>query len=272
MAKRRRKSRVRNLILMQLYLLLTLAVVILGLWIYKEYRSDKDIEDIQQISREAEATPTPRILQVKRDNPIPTPIPTPQIMQKYKDLHDANADMVGWLIIPDTPIDYPVMFKDGDNDYYLNHNFEGEDDVTGLLVLDKRCDPSGNGINCLIHGHNMKSGAMFGSLKKYSDKSYYEEHPAIYFNTLYEERIYDIIAVFRSQVYDENTTSFEFYDYIQIDDEEAFDEYVQGAVAESLYDTGITAKWGDRLLTLSTCEYSKANGRLVILAREREGE
>ena len=269
MTQRRKKSRVKRLILAQLYVLLLLLLVILGLWIYKEYRSDKDIEAIQQMSREAEATPTPRVLQVKKDNPVPTPVPTPEIMVQYRELHDTNPDMVGWLTIPDTPVDYPVMYKEGDNDWYLNHNFEGADDVTGLLVLDKRCDPSGNGVNCLIHGHNMKSGAMFGSLKKYAQKEYYKEHPAIYFNTLYEERIYDIIAVFRSQVYDENTTSFEFYDYIQIDDEASFDEYVKGAVTESLYETGITASWGDKLLTLSTCEYTKANGRLVILARER---
>ena len=269
MAKRRKKGRIRNLILAQLYILLALAVVVLGLWIYNEYNGTKGIEDLQEMSQEAVVTPTPTLPVYREEKPVPTPIPTPEVMLQYKELHDTNSDMVGWLTIPDTPIDYPVMYREGDNDWYLHHNFDGEDDVTGLLVLDKRCDPDGNGVNCLIHGHNMKSGAMFGSLKKYADKSYYKEHPTIYFNTLYEERIYDIIAVFRSQVYDENTTSFEFYDYIQIDDEKAFDEYVKGAVTESLYDTGITASWGDKLLTLSTCEYTKANGRLVILARER---
>ena len=268
MARRKKKSRVRNIILAQLYILLALAVTILGLWIYREYQSTKSIENVQNLGRDAEVTPMPTLAPV-RDIAIPTPIPTPEVMAKYKDLQTANPDIVGWLTIPDTQIDYPVMFKEGDNDWYLNHNFDGEDDVTGLLVLDKRCEPDGNGVNCLIHGHNMKSGAMFGSLKKYADKSYYKEHSVIYFDTLYEERIYDIIAVFRSQVYDENTTSFEFYDYIQIDDETTFKEYVDGAISQSLYDTGLTAEWGDKLLTLSTCEYTKANGRLVILARER---
>ncbi len=261
-------KRIKRLTLIPLYILLILTTTVLSLWIYREYESDKELEKIKkQAAEEAAAETQPELPEPVEKIAVPTPTPIPVIMPQYKELHDKNPDMVGWLTIPDTKIDYPVMYKEDDNDYYLSHNFDGEDDVTGLLVLDKRCDPEGNGINCLIHGHNMKSGAMFGSLKKYADAEYCKEHPSIIFNTLYEERTYDIIAVFRSRVYDENTTDFEFYDYIQIDDEAAFDEYVSGACEQSIYDTGFEAVWGDKLITLSTCEYTRANGRLVIVGR-----
>ena len=189
------------------------------------------------------------------------------IMPRYQALYERNHDMAGWLRIPDTIIDYPVMYREDDNDYYLAHNFDGAEDVNGLLVLDKRCESDASGINNLIHGHNMDSGAIFGTLYLYRDYDYYEAHSKIQFDTLYEERTYEIIAVFVSSVYNSNANEFAYYDYINIESEEDFNEYVSTAKDLSLYDTGKTAVYGDELITLSTCEYSRANGRLVILGR-----
>lgn len=189
------------------------------------------------------------------------------ILPRFKELAAKNPDLVGWLTIPDTIIDYPVMYRTGDNDYYLEHDFDGNSDNNGLLVLDKRCTLKGNDINSLVHGHNMNSGVMFGTLLNYTDKKYFEAHPTITFSTLYEEQTFEIIGVFRSQVYNENTKDFAFYNYIRIENKEQFDTYVRGIKSQSLYDTGVTAYYGDKLLTLSTCEYSKENGRLVVVGR-----
>ena len=192
------------------------------------------------------------------------------IMPQYEVLHERNNDLAGWLKIPDTRVDYPVMFLEGDNDFYLSHNFDKQYDINGLLVLDKRCNPDATGTNVLIHGHNMDNGDIFGELDFYNSYDYYAAHPQIYFNSLYEKRVYDIMAVFVSSVFNSNAEDFAYYDYIQIENEEDYNTYVQTAKEQSLYDTGITATYGDELITLSTCEYTHVNGRLVIVGRRRK--
>ena len=194
---------------------------------------------------------------------------TRAIMPQYEVLHERNNDLAGWLKIPDTRVDYPVMFLEGDNDFYLSHNFDKQYDINGLLVLDKRCNADATGTNILIHGHNMDNGDIFGELDLYNSYDYYAAHPQIYFNSLYEKRVYDIMAVFVSSVFNSNADDFAYYDYIQIDNEEDYNTYVQTAKEQSLYDTGITATYGDELITLSTCEYTHVNGRLVIVGRRR---
>ena len=191
-----------------------------------------------------------------------------EILPQFKKLVLDNPDFAGWLTIAGTSVDYPVMHRSDDNDYYLSHNFDGEEDVNGLLVLDKRCSMDGTDDNVLIHGHNMKSGFMFGALKNYKDYSYYEKHPTIRFCSLYQENTYDIIAVFLSSV-DESENDFRYYDFINIYNEAEFEAYINGIKAQSLYDIPYTAMYGDHLITLSTCDYSKRDGRLVVVGRKR---
>ena len=192
----------------------------------------------------------------------------PEIAALYKE----NPDIAGYLTIDGSVIDYPVMFKENDNDYYLEHGFDGSNDVNGCLVLDKRCDKEGDNINTLIHGHNLKSGKMFGSLSRYESKDYCLTHPYITYSSKYKTLDYQVFAVFISLVYNEDSEYFENYDYINIENKRQFDEYVKGAVENSLYETGVRVDWGDKLLTLSTCEYSKENGRLVVVARAIDHE
>ena len=191
-------------------------------------------------------------------------------LSHYQMLYQENNDFCGWLRIPDTRIDYPVMYREGDNDYYLSHDFYGQEDKNGLLVLDKRCDPTGPMDHLLIHGHNMKSGLMFGELKKYKEEAYYKKHPLIWYDTLYHEYTYTVAAVFLSTVRAEDTGHFDFYDYIRIGSEEEFNAYVEGAKAAALYETGKTPVYGDCLLTLSTCDYTNEDGRLVLLAYRKK--
>ena len=191
-------------------------------------------------------------------------------LSHYQMLYQENNDFCGWLRIPDTRIDYPVMYREGDNDYYLSHDFYGQEDKNGLLVLDKRCDPTGPMDHLLIHGHNMKSGLMFGELKEYKEEAYYKKHPLIWYDTLYHEYTYTVAAVFLSTVRAEDTGHFDFYDYIRIGSEEEFNAYVEGAKAAALYETGKTPVYGDCLLTLSTCDYTNEDGRLVLLAYRKQ--
>lgn len=192
------------------------------------------------------------------------------ILSEYASLYAQNHDMVGWLSIGLTPVDYPVVFKENDNDYYLTRNFNDEYDANGMLILDKRCDPRGGGNNLLIHGHNMRSGLMFGSLRRFMDQGYAADHKYINYDTLTEKRRYEVISVFISSVDAESTEDFKYYDYINITNEVAFNEYISGIKGQSIYETDTTATYGDKLITLSTCDSSKNEGRLVVVGKQVE--
>lgn len=198
----------------------------------------------------------------------PEPEPQPSMLPNLAPLHEQNPDLAGWLTIEGTVIDYPVMFRPGDDDYYLTRNFDGESDKNGSLLIQTGCDPSTSGTNVIIHGHNMKSGKMFALLTKYRDEAYYREHPAIQFDTLYEQGEYEIVAVFLSQVYRKSDNVFKYYQVFDMTTEAEFDEFYNNIKALSLYDTGVYAEYGDSFITLSTCSYHDPNGRLVVVARK----
>jgi len=183
----------------------------------------------------------------------------------YAALYEMNQDFIGWLSISGTSIDYPVMQTPDDPEYYINKDFNGDRDANGTLFLDARCTLESG--NLIVYGHNMKSGRMFGALEEYEDEAYYREHPKICWNTLEGQVTYEIIAVFISQVYPKESDAFKFYDDTEFHTREAFDAFIHNIMALSLYDTGVEAEYGVSLLTLTTCEYSRDNGRFVVVAR-----
>lgn len=191
---------------------------------------------------------------------------TPDVLDKYITLYNSNKNLIGWIKIDDTIIDYPVMQCD-DNTYYLEHNFDQEEDRAGALFLDCNCDVVKGNDNYIIYGHHMTSGKMFASLPKYEDESYYEEHPYIIFDTIYEEAVYQVMYAFRSKVYNEDQVVFKYYQFIDAYSEEEFNSYMQEMAELAYYDTGVTAVYGDSLLTLSTCDYQETNGRFVVVAK-----
>ncbi|MBQ6886701.1 MAG: class B sortase [Lachnospiraceae bacterium] len=190
-----------------------------------------------------------------------------EVLDEYKILYNKNRSLIGWVKIDDTIIDYPVMQTEN-NTYYLDHNVEQEYDKNGSIFLDKDCDVLKPSMNLIVYGHHMKSGKMFGGLDKYSQKSYYEEHPVIRFDTIYEKGLYAIMYVFRSRVYNEDEIVFKYYQFIEANSAEEFYSNMEEMSELSLYDTGITAQYGDQLLTLSTCDSSEPEGRFVIVARK----
>lgn len=200
----------------------------------------------------------------------------PEILPQYRELYSQNNDMVGWLFIEDTPVDYPVMQTSWDESYYLSYDFYRNPDKNGCLVMDTSSDP-GKGMdppstNIIIHGHTMKSGAMFGKLKLYADEEYGRAHSVINFDTLYEEREYDLVCAFYSKVYYENEDVFKYYQFFQADTQEELDAWMKGISDLSLYMLDTEAELGDEFLTLSCCSYQTDDGRFVVVAkRRREG-
>lgn len=190
----------------------------------------------------------------------------PPILDEYKNVYIKNKSVIGWLTIDGTNIDYPVM-QTVNNDYYLNHNFEGKEDNNGSIFMDCNCDAVFRTTNMIIYGHHMKSGKMFGNLKKYESEDYCKEHNLIKFDTIYEKGLYEVMYVFRDTIKDAGNVGFKYYQFFDAASEEEFDSNMQAMAEMSLYDTGVTAHYGDELLTLSTCNGSTSTARFVVVAR-----
>lgn len=231
-----------------------------------------DAESYEQTPTEADPTDapaSPTATPAPSPSPAPTPQPTPPPVENpYQDAFLANEDMAAWLVIPDTPVDYPVMWTPRDENYYLRRGFDGKKNQNGCLILDTDSCIDPLTTNLIIHGHNMKSGAMFGELDRYKEESFFQEHREMQLHTREGIRTYEVVAVFLSQVYRKTDQVFKFYQFFQADTEEEFDDFYENIKAMSLYDTGVTASYGDHFLTLSTCAYHVEQGRFVVVARE----
>jgi len=198
---------------------------------------------------------------VNPDNPD-----APPILEQYQTLYNSNKRLIGWLKIDDTNIDYPVMQCD-DNDFYLSHNFDSEEDKAGAIFLDCNCDVLKKNDNMIIYGHHLTSGRMFSQLGDYEKQSFFEKHQYIQFDTIYEQRLYQVMFAFRSKVYNEDDVVFKYYQFINANSEEEFNSYMLEMNDKSFYETGVWAFYGDELLTLSTCDYHEDNGRFVVVAK-----
>ena len=194
-------------------------------------------------------------------------LPEPYV-SPYSDYFTKYPDIAAWFQIPDTIIDYPVMWTPEDETYYLYKHYDGSENINGSLLLDTDSSLDPLTTNLIIHGHNMKSGAMFGYLPMYEKFSYYEQHKEMLLYTPDGERTYEVIAVFRSQVFKKKDTCFKYYKFFQANTEEEFKDFYDNIKALSIYDTGVTAEFGDHFITLSTCVSHVENGRFVVVAKE----
>ena len=189
------------------------------------------------------------------------------ILPEYQALYEQNHDMVGWLSIDGTDINYPVCQKAGDNEYYLKHAFDGAEDSNGTLFADYRSDIVNQTTNTLIYGHNMKNGMMFGQLKKYQDENFLNEHRTINFNTIYDKRVYYIIAVGLSEVKYKDENEYRYYNFINAETQTQLDAFVSTIESLSIFDEKLDITLDDKLLTLSTCNSYTDDGRLFIVAK-----
>ena len=237
-----------------------------GMYYYYDYKTGSSYEQLNDLKEKP-------VIYAEEDNEVKIhytsdePAEKKEVLEEYKNLINKNKKLIGWVKIADTNIDYPVM-QTTDNEYYLDHNLNQEYDKNGSIFMDKDCDVLKPSTNLILYGHHMKSGRMFGDLDEYSKQKYCEEHPYIQFDTIYEKGIYQVMYVFRSRVYSEEEVNFKYYQFIDALSEQEFDSYMQEMAAMSLYDTGVTASYGDQLLTLSTCDYQEKDGRFVVVAKK----
>ncbi len=191
-------------------------------------------------------------------------------MLKVEKLQEENEDIVGWIEIEDTNISYPVL-QGKDNEYYLNHNYKKEKSQKGSIFLDADYDWSIPSNNLIIYGHNIVNDLMFKDLLKYANEEFYKEHPVIRFTTKENDGEYEIISAFKSKVFNKSDTNvFRYYNFINAETEEEYNEFVENAKKVSLYDIEETTEYGDELMTLITCSYHTTDGRFVVIGREKK--
>lgn len=194
----------------------------------------------------------------------------PEKQASYRNLYLKNPDMVGWIQIEGTSIDYPVMKTPADPNYYLKHDFEKNYTDYGCPFMQADCDVLCPSDNLIIYGHNMKDGSMFADLAKYRSKDFWQTHKTVWFDTERGSCAYEIFAVIHTTVQADAAAAFPFYWFVDAASPEEFADYVSACKAQALYDTGISAEYGDKLLTLSTCDNITDNGRLLVIAKQTE--
>ena len=193
-------------------------------------------------------------------------------LTKFASLWEMNEDIVGWLSIDGTQVNYPVVQSD-DNDYYLHKDFSKADNKYGIPFADCRVDISKPSTNIPIYSHNMKDGQMFGELINYQSLDYYKQHPVINFDSLYEEGKYKIVGMFIASTLPEHAPNFEYHNFIEAETDQELMDFANEVLSRSLIVTGVDIQPGDHLITLSTCTYDFEEARFAIVARRvREGE
>ena len=191
------------------------------------------------------------------------------IVAEYSELYKLNPDIIGWVKIKGTKIDYPVMHTPDDPEYYIHRGFDKQESRAGTLFMDGLSDVSTPTFNFMIYGHHMKNGTMFKDLMKYESKDFYKKHKYIKFDTIYKggQGKYEVIAAAYSQIYPKDATNFKYYQYPGTTSESDFNAFIRGVKSEAIYDTGVTAEYGDQLITLSTCAYHVDDGRFYVVAK-----
>lgn len=246
---------------------LILSSVVIGFVAIRGLLRDRSRQDeydaLAQAVHEAETTETEATEETQPEEEIQL-----QILPKYISPHLTNSDMIGWVQIEGTPIDYPVMHTPYEPQKYLHLSFMLKQSTPGTPFMEAACTLDSD--NYIIYGHQMLDGTMFGKILEYSKMSFFQQHPVIRFDTLYEEAEYEVMAAFYDRVYYDFEDSFKFYEFIDAASEAEFDEAVRIFKEKSLYETGIFAQYGDQLITLVTCAGNDENGRFVVVARNSQ--
>lgn len=265
-----------------------LSAVYLGGYLWETQSAQGDYDELENLRQQGIPTTTPDGVPGSTEGTGTTETQPPTVLPELQKIYELNNDLVGYLNFPydNLNLQYPVMQSPADEDFYLSHDFYGDESIAGCPYVPLSCDVFQPSDNVVIYGHYLKTGGMFGNLTYYRERSYWESHQTFSFDTLYERHTYQIFAVFKTAAkqYTDNGDVWG-YPYHRLNNfatEEDFDKFiadVKGAAFTSgeyqgwsFYDTGITPQYGDKLLCLSTCEYTMkdpdgtTNGRLVIMA------
>lgn len=272
--RRKRKKAVFYILLAFFGVVFLCSAVYLGYHWILQYREGAAYDELADIVASIQSNPTDP---APTEDPLATDPPSagtteppatapaePTMLPEYQPIYEMNNDTVGWIKIEGTVINYPVMQKKDAVDYYLDHNFNKQYAASGAIYVREACDVFKPSDNIVIYGHRVYGGLMFSGLQYYTSRSFWQSHQYITFDTLYERHTYQIFAVFKT-----DATPGKGYAYHRFNDaldKDDYDEFISTVKGLAFYDTGITPKYGDKLITLSTCEYTLEDGRLVVVA------
>lgn len=187
-------------------------------------------------------------------------------IENYQELRKQNSDLIGWIYIDGTNVDFPVMQTKSAPNYYLYKNFKQEYSVSGLPYVQEDCDVFTPTDNIIIHGHHRSDGTMFAALLNYKKQSWFEQHQYIEFDTVEECHTYQVIAAFSVKV-NTGKDEFPYYAFINAENKESYEQFVSEAIKKSYITSGVSAQYGEKLLTISTCDFSITDGRFVVIAK-----
>ena len=251
------KTNTRKAILFILVVVFLYSGYQLALYLYDGYTSNQLNDRMRQQFEATQLTP------LENSGNEQGELTAEQVKQqrqaRFHQLHEVNPDIVGWLNIENTSIDYPVLQSE-DNDYYLNHNVDKQASRRGSIFMDYRNTRIRDDIHTVIYGHHMKDGSMFGELSKYKDAAYYRNHPTITFEGIEEATAWDIFSVY---IYSPDDQFFEY----EFSDQQHYEAYLQKIIEKSHYATGVSVTSDDHLLTLVTCTYEVSDARFIIHAK-----
>lgn len=286
------KSLIKKIVKIAFALMLMVGVIGVGNYVWDYIRSDRIYDELKQIRAETIETDN-KIASIKdqlvkkdddtqyvsnedgdgNDTTVTEPVEVVDAVpgyEAYRNIFQLNSDMIAWIYIPNTKIDYPVMQTMDNEIYYLNHDFYKKKNSNGCLIMDTESNVKVANGNLIIHGHHLRNGGMFGDLDKYDSTSYAEKHRKIYLYLENERRTYEVMSAFHSKVYNKDEVAFRYYDYFYAENQAAFDDFYTNIMKLNEIKTDVTAKYGDEFLTLSTCEYHTDDGRFVVVAKRVE--
>lgn len=218
---------------------------------YKEdYKQEKIFEDLINI---AENTKLNRTKNENNDNEESISI---------NKLYEINPDIVAWIKIKDSNINYPVMQNKKDKYFYLRKDFYKNYSYWGTPFLSENCNIETSS-NLIIYGHHINNSKLFGELENYTQKSYFDNHKCIEIYTMNDKLAYNVFSVFKTTL----NSNFQYYNYVDFKDEYEFKEFIENVKELSIFELEENITYFDNLLILSTCDYSMKDGRLVVLAK-----
>ena len=257
---------VRRLLILLCAMVFAASSAYLGHYYYQGWNHRQDSRQLEQLYKTSSSQSV---------SAIPEGYPA-EYLSKFAALYAVNPDIKGWLSIDGTDFSYPVVQSDQDtaqSQYYLRRDFEGNYSDHGVPFLDYRADVKEPSDNLVIYGHNMRDGQMFEELLQYKNLSYYQAHPIIRFDSVYEEAQYKVVAMFITNTLKAHGEIFDYHNFINAQDDEEFERFLYSVQIRSILNTGVDVGPGDELLTLSTCSYEFKDARFVVVARKiRDGE
>ena len=250
-------------------IILSLLIVILAIssfFIIKEFAENKKEIDIYDDLQEIVIEENPDLNTTNVDTEIEKSEGESSNKYNLENIAKINSDVVGWIKIENTNIDYPVMQN---GDYYLHRNIYKNYSSHGTPYLAEYCNIQYSD-NLIIYGHHMNDNSMFAQLDNYKKHSFYENHKYIKFYSYYNgktiEKTYEVAIAFKTVVYSDK--GFKYYNYTNFSDVQELNDFIENCRKLEFYNTGIDINYGDKLITLSTCEYSQKNGRIVVVAKQ----